>query len=114
MCQSELRGLGAVHAKLREKGGRVLAISVDPPSKAKKVVESNKLPFSILCDESRDATNAFGVLHRRGGPERQDVPLPSMFLVDRDGSVVWMRVAHLVQDRPSPEDVLAAIEKSIR
>jgi peroxiredoxin len=113
MCQSELRGLGAVHARLAEKGGGVLAISVDPPAKAKRVVEANKLPFLILCDESRDATDLFGVLHRGGGPEGQDIPLPAMFLVARDGSIVWRRVAQRVQDRPSPAEVLEAIEANL-
>ena len=82
--------------------------------KAKRVVESNKLPFPILCDESRDVTDKFGVLHRGGGPEGQDIPMPAMFLLARDGNIVWRRVARLVQDRPSPDEVLQAIEQNVR
>jgi peroxiredoxin len=96
---------------LAERGGGVLAISVDPPANAKRVVETNKLPFPILCDESRDATDKFGVLHKRGGPQGQDIPLPAMFLVSRDGEVIWERVARRVQDRPAPSEIIRAIEE---
>ena len=114
MCQSELRGFGAVHSKLAEKGGGVMAISVDPPVRAAQVVKNNKLPFPVLCDESRTAARAFGVLHEKGGPAKEDVPLPAMFLIDRDGRVLWRRVATMMQDRPDPQDVLRAVETALQ
>lgn len=114
MCQSELRGLGAVHAKLAERGGGLLAISVDPPARANQVVQNNHLPFPILCDESREVTAAFGVLHKHGSPTKEDIPLPAMFLVARDGVVLWRRVATMIQDRPDPGEIIHAIEQHVR
>jgi peroxiredoxin len=92
----------------------LLAISVDPPARARRVVENNKLAFPILCDESREATRAFGVLHEKGSPEGQDIPLPAMFLIDREGRIRWKRVAGLIQDRPDPQEVIRSIEGALR
>lgn len=109
MCQIELRGLGDVHQELRKRGGTVLAISVDPPDKARTVVENNKLAFPILCDESREVTKAYGLLHPGGSPDGKDVPVPAHLLLDRSGIVVWEHVAKRIQDRPDPAVVIEAV-----
>ena len=92
----------------------MLAISVDPPNRAAQVVEKNHLPFPVLCDESREVTRAFGVVHEHGGPASKDVPLPAMFLLGTDGVVRWQRVATMAQDRPDPNEVLKIIDTTLR
>lgn len=94
---------------MQRRGGRVLAISVDAPADSNAVVAKSKLPFSILSDEERRVVRAFGVIHERGGPRRESIAIPSMFLIDKSGRVVWQRVARRVVDRPEPQDVIAAI-----
>ena len=92
----------------------MFAASVDAPDKARDVMTKAKLAFPVLADESRAATQAFGVLHAQGSPEGKDVPIPSMFLINRDGKIIWQRVAKAVQDRPDPEDVIVAIRAAMK
>ncbi|MGB0715306.1 MAG: peroxiredoxin family protein [Phycisphaerae bacterium] len=107
---SELRGLGDVHSKLSALGGRLFGVSVDPPSKAKAIVERNDLPFSILCDTDRKIIEAFGLVHKGGSMDGQDIPIPAHVLIGPSGEIVWRFTSHRVQVRPAPADVLRAIE----
>lgn len=98
---------------MKKVGGQLKAVSVDPPGKNREVMEKARLAFPILADESRAATKAFGVLHEKGSPDGNDIPLPSMFLINHAGIIAWERIATAVQDRPDPRDVIAAIRASI-
>ncbi|HUU82423.1 MAG TPA: redoxin domain-containing protein [Phycisphaerae bacterium] len=106
---AELRGLGEVNTELKEQGGRLLAIAVDPPERARQVVEGNGLEFSILCDTERRVIGDYGLVHAGGGPEGTDIALPAHLLVDTDGRVVWRFVSRRVEDRVHPDDVLEAV-----
>lgn len=106
---TELVGLRAVNEELQRRGGRVLAVSVDPPSRSREVVQNRKLGFSILADESGDTLRKYGLLHEGGGPGKKDVALPAHVLVARDRQILWKRQSARVQDRPNPEDLEALV-----
>lgn len=94
---------------MQRRGGKLLAISVDPPVDSRRVVEAANLPFPILSDADRTVIHAYGVVHPRGGPHGEEIALPSMFLIDKTGRIVWERVARTVVDRPDPGEVLEAV-----
>jgi peroxiredoxin len=98
-----------VNDELVRRGGRLLAISVDPPGQARDVVTRGKLAFPVLCDVDRRVTRAYGLLHAGAGPGGSDVPVPAHVLVDRGGRIVWRRASRSTVDRPAPGDVLARI-----
>ncbi len=109
VCQAELRGLGAVNDALIQRGGRVLAVAVDPPAKSRRVVKNNALQFSILSDADRSVIEAYGLVHAGGAPDGGDIAIPAHVLIDRDGRIAWRHVAQRVTLRPRVEDILAAI-----
>ena len=84
----------------------MLAIAVDPPRRARRVVETSRLAFPILCDTEREAIRKYGVVHKGGGPRNSDIALPAHFLIDTDGRIAWQHIARRNQDRPAPRDVL--------
>lgn len=90
-------------------GGRLLAISVDPPGRSLQVVSRNSLNFSILSDVDREVIHLYGLFHAEGAPDGSDIAIPAMFLVDREGHIVWRRVSARIQDRVDPQVVLAKI-----
>lgn len=87
----------------------MLAISVDAPAEASRVVFEDQLPFAILCDTDRQVTERYGLLHAGGGPTG-DIPVPTQFLVRPDGTLAWRHVASSITDRAYPSETLAAIE----
>lgn len=106
---TELRGLGAIHAQVRQAGGQLLLVSRDAATDSQRVVKNLALPFEILVDADMSTIRAYGVLHAKGGPDGGDVALPSHFIISRDGRVRWRFIATRVQDRPDLAHALAAL-----
>lgn len=94
-------------------GGRVLAISVDPPKDSLGVVKKAKLEFPILSDADGKTLDDYGLRHVGMGPGKTDVAMPALVLVGQDGSILWRRKSVRVQDRPSPEEVLEAVRAAV-
>ena len=113
MCRAELRGLGAINDELNKEHVRLVALSVDPPKESKKVVEADRLPFSILSDENFDVVRQYGLVHPHGGPNGIDTTIPAHILIDRDGTILWKHISTRVPDRPDPDQVLEAV-RSLR
>lgn len=76
------------------------------------MVNKSGLNFPILSDPDRKVAREYGLLHAGGAPDGSDIAIPAHILVDRNGKILWQRVAKRIQDRPSPGEVLAAIESS--
>lgn len=106
---TELVGLHDVNEELTRRGGRILAISTDPPKKSREVVQKRALGFHIVADESRAVLSAFGLVHKGMGPGGTDVARPAMILLAKGGRIAWRRAAQRIQDRPPPAEVLAAV-----
>ena len=88
----------------------MLAVSVDPPERARQVVENNDLSFSILCDTDREMIRDYGLVHEGGSIDGKDIPIPAHILIAPDGAIVWRFTSTRIQVRPSPADVLRAID----
>ncbi len=114
MCQSELRGLGAIHQELQQLGVSLWAISVDPPEDARRLFARQSLSFPILCDTKRGVVKAYGLLHKEGGPYGDDIAIPAHVLIDQDGRIMSRHVSMRAQDRLHPVDVLAAVRRLIK
>lgn len=111
---TELGELDPVRKALEDRGGRLLALSVDPPPQNRKVRDQLGLKFSILSDPDAEAIKAYGLLHRGKGPDGTDIAIPAHVLIAPDGSILWRRLATRIQDRPAPAEVLAAIENMLK
>lgn len=96
---------------MERRGGALLAVCVDPPATNAGVRAARGLPFVIASDAARDAVRAFGVVHARAGPGGRDIALPSMFLIERGGRIVWSHVATRIVDRPDPRDVIEELRR---
>jgi peroxiredoxin len=86
----------------------MIAVSVDPPSRSRKVIERNDLSFPILADTERKVIRAYGLLHEDGGLTG-DIAIPAHILVGRDGKVLWRFAAPRIQQRLTPNEILEAV-----
>ena len=90
-CQEELNAFSQRYDELQAKGVDILALSVDglgqdpsTRSNAAKLVASRKFPFAV--GEATDAlVSDFQNLHNLHVPLHEDLPLPSSFLIDKQG-----------------------------
>lgn len=82
----------------------MLAVSVDPPEKAKRVKEKLNAPFPILSDASHKVMELYGTQ----SPEyrnRQGVSIntPTLVLIDKTGTIRWIHQATNYRIRASVE-----------
>jgi peroxiredoxin len=79
----------------------MIAISADPPAGGQKVATELNLTYPILSDVYKNFIRQYGVLHPTEGIAR-----PSMFVVNKEGRIVWKYVGSDATDRPPIETVL--------
>lgn len=91
----------------------MMVVSADGPERSQQVIDRNDLKFTFLSDRERAVIRDYGVLHAGGGPSGEDIALPAQFLIDRDGRILWRRVAGRIQDRPGPKEVLGVLREKL-
>ena len=65
----------------------VVGVSVDTPDQAEPMRQELQLPFPILCDTERRVIRDWDIYNPR---EHKGIPVPSVFLVDRDRNVRYV------------------------
>jgi peroxiredoxin len=82
---NQLGGLVEDSAKFEAKEAQILAIAHQTQNGAVKSIENTNAEFPILFDMDHAVSDAYGVY-------LQGV-LPSVFIIDRDGQILWHDVA---------------------
>lgn len=122
------------YEEIRQLGGEVLAISFAPPERVAAYVARYPLPFPVLADPQREGYRAFALgrtswlrmlnplvilryfaLMVRGWkpwkPDQGDdlLQLGGDFVLDRQRRLVFAHPSNEPTDRPSMQEVLAAV-----
>jgi peroxiredoxin len=82
----------------------MIALSADAPADGQKVASELNLTYPILSDVYKSYIRQYGVLHPTEGIAR-----PSMFLVNKEGKIVWKYVGTEASDRPPMDTILQQI-----
>lgn len=62
------------------------------------------LRFPLLEDVGLKTALLYGV-----AMDGEDIAVPAVFIVSRDGKIVFRRVGESIGDRPSPDDIIAVL-----
>jgi len=96
---------------------RIYAISPDPADKsrelARKIAADGRgaLSFSLLSDMRSITIDRYRLRDPAYAGEKTDgVPHPSVFVLDQQGSIRWMKIESDYRQRPSNEEVAAALD----
>lgn len=127
-CNRQLSALQEVMPELKEKGWKLVALSPDKPEELKKTVEEQKLDYVLASDSRMEAAEAFGIafqvdaptiekyktydidLVKSSGQKHQQLPVPSVFLVNAEGQIIFVYSNPDYKTRLSPEELLKAAE----
>jgi peroxiredoxin len=74
----------------------------------KKWLEANPMPFPFLIDEERSVIKSFDVYHPFGLAAYK-IAHPSLFLISKEGKVVYSYVGENQADRPSNEQTYEVV-----
>ena len=89
----------------------VLAISADTPEENHQLRHSANLDFRLLSDADGQAMDAFGLRHEGGGVYGEDIARPGVFILNRDGQIVWRLLTDNWRVRVRPETVIEQLKQ---
>lgn len=114
---------------LTARGVELIAISPQAPDGSMTTQEANALSFTVLSDPGSTVASALGVLtapieearaaQRRLGLDLREInadgtyglPMPTVLVVDADGTIVWLDVHPNYTSRTEVPAILAAVER---
>ena len=96
---------------------RFYAISRDTPAEsrelARKIALDGRGPvtFSLLSDAKSQVVDRYGLRDPAYAHEKiNGVPRPSVFVLDQHGRIRWQKIESDYRERPSNEEVAAALD----
>ena len=130
-CNAHLADLAKVEGDLKGLGYQIVAISPDSPSELQKTVDKHKLDFTLLSDTQAKSLKRYGVafrvddgmfgmmkdkynidLERSSGEKHHILPVPSVFLIDKDGKIVFVHSNPDYKLRMKGDEILAAAKSA--
>lgn len=108
----ELGQLERRHEDFARRNTRVIVISMEGTDLAKKT-QADFPHLVVLADEGRGLSNAAALVHAHAKPGGGDADAPTTILIDQQGVVRWLYRTPEVIARPSPDDVLQAIDQNM-
>lgn len=104
-CTTQMRDLVEVQDKLQELGYQIIAVSPDRPQELAKSIADEKLSYTLLSDNDIELAKAMGLafrvddatysklmghgidLEESSGRDHRVLPVPAVYLIDRDGTI---------------------------
>ena len=113
-CKANLGEMETLLPKLDRLGVTFVAISSDSQDRAEQSKAEWKLPtMKVAYGLDVEAGRMWGLFVSRG--VREDEPEifiePGLFLVDRQGQLIFAVINSITRMRPYPEDIVATIER---
>lgn len=132
-CNAALRTYQTELAeKLAKRGIELIAVSPQRPDGSMTMTETNKLSYTVLSDPGNRIGRALGIVTRPTDPALRaqaslgldladvnadgthDIVMPSVAIVDGQGILRWIDVHPNYTTRTEPDQILAALEETVR
>ena len=95
----------------------VIAISVDTPGQSREFAEKiaadgkGKVDYPILFDLGHRVIDAYGIRDPDyNGQEFEGIARPTVYVINKDGRVTWMKIELNYKDRPTNSDLRTALD----
>lgn len=96
---------------------KLYALSIDPPSVSKefaaKIASDGKgaISFPILSDPNHETIDAYGLLDPAyAGQQFDGIPHPAVYVIDKMGKVTWVKIESNYRQRPTNQEIRAALD----
>lgn len=123
-CNKELSRLQDSLQLIKDKGATLVAVSPEIPENVEKTVEKTKAEYSILYDEKLKIMKAYDVefevqenvltryrnsgldIEKLNGPNGKYLPVPAVFIIDKESTIIYRFFDRDYKKRPSVKDLL--------
>jgi len=127
-CNKELSRLQDSLQWIKDKGATLVAVSPEKPENVLKTVEKTKAEYSILYDEGLKIMKAYDVefqvpentltryrnagldIEKNNGANGKFLPVPAVYIIDKESTIVYRFFDRDYKKRPSVKDLLEYLE----
>jgi peroxiredoxin len=131
-CNRHLGELKKIEPKLLQLGYELLFLSTDRPEILYSSLKEPDVHYTLLSDSAMNAAHAYQVafrvdqatlakykeygvdLQQTTGQSQPELPVPAVFLIDKQGVIRFVHANPDFTTRISPEDLLAAAQANAR
>ena len=131
-CNRHLAGLNTIYPELKKLGYQLIAISSDRPEKLEASTKKLSLDYQLLSDNDMAAAKAFGIAFKLpddlvamykakykidveadSGRDHHLLPVPSVFLVSKEGKIDFAYVNPDYKTRLSSQVLMSAAKAAM-
>lgn len=119
LCMAQINELAALYREIDALGVRVALISPQPHAQTAALARKHNVVFEFYADRGGAAARALGIDHPGGLPlglqalgYDSDTVLPTVIILDANGTVVWAHETDNYRVRPEPETYLQVLRHS--
>ncbi|HEU5339697.1 peroxiredoxin family protein [Edaphobacter sp.] len=136
-CVTELETWRDLYPEVRRRGALLVAVSPQTTRQNNFAIEQHELPFPLLADSGATVAEAFGLAYTVPAEHRRyfqsilvnipfnnaglsyhnateaswRLPLPAVYVIGQDGTVLFAEAHADFRVRPEPAEVLAALHR---
>jgi len=126
-CVGQMEAMNFVVPQIEQAGASLIAISPQTVKQSYFMHDQHKLRFPLLSDAGNYLARQFGLTYRVpemqeavyrrafvnlplvNGDESWELPIPAIYILDRDGTAIYASANEDYTERPEPEDILSTL-----
>lgn len=127
-CVGQMEAMNYVAAQMKASGASLAAISPQTEKQAFFMHDQHKLAFPLLVDTHNEVARQFGLVYRASqeqqelyrrtfvnlplvnGDDSWTLPIPATYIIDRNGTVLFVSANEDYTERPEPLEILSKLE----
>jgi peroxiredoxin len=130
-CVGQMEAMNLVLTRIEQAGASLLAISPQTVKQSYFMHDQHKLRFPLLSDAGNKIARQFGLAYRvaaaqeaiyrrafvnlplANGDESWELPIPATYVLERDGTVLYVSANEDYTERPEPADILQTLKATL-
>ncbi len=128
-CNTYLHQLQQNLPQIKQAGGNLVALSVEPADRSIAIAKKNELEYTVLSDPNLTVARMFHIVYQlpdmtnerymKGGldlakynqTEKAELPISATYIVDKKGKIVYAYIEPDYKKRAEPSILLAELAK---
>jgi len=129
-CVGQMEAMNLILPTIEQAGATLAAISPQTVRQAFFMRDQHKLRFPLLCDVGNKVARQFGVTYRVpdeqkavyqrafvnlpfvNGDDSWELPIPSTYIIDADGTVLYACANEDYTERPEPTEIVSMLNQA--
>jgi peroxiredoxin len=116
-CNEQVEKLTSYYKDIVDLGAKLIIVTPKPLQTTRRVARFFEVEFDFWLDDSLEAAEKLGLLHRTSVPGSfrveygSDTVWPTALVVDRSGIIRYTELSKHISDRPDPEVLVNVLRK---